>query len=451
VKSAEPDDGRPPAGYAPPRQRDPVAIQKTRRLAHGATIDAQRERTIGWRAGVLGRWLLSAARRENGAILPDDFTLLQITPRLGFGGVEQLTVDLASAVAAAGRRSLVASRGGPLEAALLAGGAEFFRLPVHAKDPITVARNAARLVGLIRREGVSLVHVHSRAPAFSALWAARSLGVPVVATYHGIYPARSALKRRYNAVMTRGDRVIANSTFTRDRVIAEHFLPEGQVAVVPEGIDTQVFDPAAVGADRMSALRAAWGLANGGKSRRVILIAARLTSLKGQQIVIEALGSMKGREDAVLILAGGAGSIRSVRAIEAAAAVAGLADQVRFVGPCDDMPAAYALADLVAAPSTIAESFGRTVVEAGAMERPVLASALGGPMESVVEGVTGWLVPPGDVDAWTLAVRTALDQPAEVLASMGIAARERVKRHYSLVAMREATFAVYAQVLEART
>jgi len=382
--------------------------------------------------------------------LPENFTLLQITPRLDAGGVEQVTADMAAAVVRAGGRSLVASWGGRLEDALASDGARLVRLPVHAKDPLTLATNAARLTGLIRRERVSLVHVRSRAPAFSALAAAHAAGVPLVATYHGIYGAKSGLKRWYNAIMTRGDLVIANSWFTRDHIIAQHHLPSAKVVIIPEGIDTERFDPAAVAPRRVAAVRAAWGL--GRQDRRtVILLAARWTWWKGHRLLVEALGRVRGREDLVLILAGpGAEGSDEVRAVEAAAAVAGMSDTVRIVGACDDMPAAWLAADLVAAPSTEPESFGRGVVEAGAMGRPVLASRLGAPAETIVHGVTGWLAAPGDVDAWAGAIQTALAAGPGARLAMGEAARARVRDMYSLTAMCEATFAVYRRVLEGR-
>ena len=166
-------------------------------------------------------------------LLPPSFTLLQVTPRLDGGGVERATLDMAVAVARAGGRSLVASSGGTLEGELAAAGGELVRMPVHRRDPASMLMNAGRIAAVIRRERVSLVHVRSRAPAFSAIQAARTSDVPVVATYHGIYSARSAAKRWYNGVMTRGDLVIANSDFTRAHVLGEHAVRPDRVIVVP--------------------------------------------------------------------------------------------------------------------------------------------------------------------------------------------------------------------------
>lgn len=363
--------------------------------------------------------------------------------------MERVTIDTARAVIAAGGRSLVASAGGRLERELAVAGGELARLPMHTRNPVVMVDNAMRLAQLIRDEGISLVHVRSRAPAFSAIRAARSVGIPVVATYHGIYQARLPLKRWYNAVMTRSDLTIANSIFTRDHIITEHGLKSDQIAVAPEGIDTEVFDPSGVSPERMAVVRAAWGL-DASHQGPFLLLAARLTGWKGQEMMIEAMSRLTATPDAVLILAGKAEKAGEVAALRAEARRAGVGGRVRIVGAVDDMPAAYALADLVVAPSILPESFGRGVAEAGAMARPVIASPLGGPAETIVHDRTGWLVPAGDVGAWARAIDAALALGPDARVRIGRAARDRVTEHYSLRAMAAATFAVYRRVLTAR-
>ena len=371
---------------------------------------------------------------------------MQVTPTLNAGGVETVTLEIARAAAKAGARSLVASRGGRLEGELVEAGGELIRLPVDSRNPVTIAVNARHLEAIIRRERVDLVHVRSRAPAFSAIAAARRAGVPAVTSYHGIYGARSPLKRWYNGVMTRGDLTIANSEFTRDHVLAEHGVDPGKVVVVPEGIDAARFDPATVSDERIEALRTAWGL-DVDDLRRVILLPARLTGWKGQRVMIEALGRMSD-QDVVLVLTGHAANPAYLKELTRIAAHFGVAERVRFAGAVGDMPAAYALADLVVAPSTKAESFGRSVVEAAAMKIPVIASPLGGPAETIIAGETGWFAAPGDIDAWARAADLALSKPLDVLDIMGETARARVQSLYSLEAMAAATFAVYRRLIE---
>src|SRR5579864_1889888 len=169
--------------------------------------------------------------------LPPDFTLLQVIPELDTGGAEQTTLDVARAVVRAGGRAIVASRGGRMAAELESRGGELVPLPVHSKNPLTILANRARLSALIRRERVSLVHVRSRAPAFSAFAAARAAGVPCLATYHGLYSSGNPLKRWYNSVMTRGALTIANSDFTARHIVAEHGLDAADVVAIPRGVD----------------------------------------------------------------------------------------------------------------------------------------------------------------------------------------------------------------------
>ena len=383
--------------------------------------------------------------------LPPDFTLLQVVPELETGGAEQSTLDVAHAVVRAGGKALVATRGGRMTARLEADGGRLAQMPVQSKNPLVMLGNAARLADLIRKEKVSLVHARSRAPAFSALWAAQATKTPFVATYHGVYLAKSNLKRWYNAVMTRGDLVIANSDFTRDHVLAEHRIDPSRIVSIPRGIDLDRFNPGWVTPTRVDALRAAWGVSPA-ERRVILLLAGRLTRIKGHLTVIEAAARLKaqGRDFLILFAGDDQGRTDYRQELERRIAEAGLGDQVQLVGHCDDMPAAYLLAHIAMLPSTIPESFGRTAVEPQIMGRPVLASDLGGMTETVVHGETGWRVAPGDPEAWAGAINRALEAGPGRLAAMGQAAANRARRLYSVDAMCEATLKAYEQVLEAR-
>ncbi|HLK24066.1 MAG TPA: glycosyltransferase, partial [Caulobacteraceae bacterium] len=310
------------------------------------------------------------------AALPANFTLLQVIPDLGAGGAEQTTLDVARAVVAAGGRAIVASRGGRMTAELRARGGELRVLPVHTKNPITMLANRGRLAALIRTEGVSLVHVRSRAPAFAAFAAASDAGVPAIATYHGLYSSGNALKRWYNSVMTRGPITIANSGFTAKHIIAEHALDPARVVAIPRGVDLARFDPAAVAPERTAALEAVWALPPRGEALR-FLLAGRLTRWKGQMLAIEAAARLvaERRLDFRIVMVGddqGRSGYRQALAREIRARR--LADRIVLAGHCDDMPAAYLAADVALAPSLEPEAFGRTAVEPQAMARPVIAS-----------------------------------------------------------------------------
>jgi glycosyltransferase involved in cell wall biosynthesis len=336
-----------------------------------------------------------------------------------------------------------------METDLLESGSELERMTVHSKNPFVILANALRLARLIRRRKVSLLHVRSRAPAFSAALAARMTGAPLVATYHGVYSARSALKRWYNGVMTRGEAIIANSDFTKAHVVAQHQVDPAKVVAIPRGVDIGRFDPAAISAERKAALARAWGL-DLADTRLRILLAGRLTRWKGQVLAIDALAELKARglSDFVLILAGDNQGRASYQAeLEAAVRTHGLLDHVRLVGHCADMPAAYALADLAIAPSQSPEAFGRTAVEPQVMGVPVIAADHGATCETVVPGETGWRVPPTDASAWADALQAAIAMGAEGRRRMGQAAARRARALYSVEAMCEATLEVYARVV----
>jgi glycosyltransferase involved in cell wall biosynthesis len=369
--------------------------------------------------------------------------ILQVLPALRSGGVERGTLEIAEAQIAAGFRAIVASAGGEMVPALEALGAKHITLPLTAKSPWAMWRNAAALAALARAEGVALIHARSRAPAWSALIAARRLGLPFVTTYHGAYNEGFPGKRLYNSVMARGDRVIAISHFIADLIRARHGVAESRLRVIPRGVDPRRFDPALVSPARLAALRAAWGVAEG---QPIIMLPARVTRWKGQMVLVEAMAQLPG--DALALLVGDAAERPAFQAeLQARIAGLGLQDRVRLVGHATDMPAALMLADVVVHASTDAEAFGRTVIEAQAMARPVIASDLGAPRETVAEGITGWRTPPGDAAALAAALSRALAMTDSERAALGARARAAVLSGYTTAAMQAATMATYRELL----
>ncbi|MCO6416914.1 glycosyltransferase family 4 protein [Siccirubricoccus sp. KC 17139] len=366
-------------------------------------------------------------------------TVLQVLPALVSGGVERGTLEIAEAIIAAGGRALVASAGGPMVAGLEALGARHVTLPLATKNPARILANARALARLARAEGVRILHARSRAPAWSALLAARRAGAGFVTTYHGTYNEGFPGKRLYNSVMARGDRVIAISEFIAAHIRARHGVPAARLRVIPRGVDPRAFSPASVPAERLAALRAAWGVPEG---RQVVMLPGRLTRWKGQGVLLEAMARLPGDALALLV---GEGGYRAE--LEARIAARGLGNRAKLAGQTEDMPAALLLADVVVHASTDAEAFGRTVIEAQAMERPVIAADLGAPRETVVEGETGWRVPPGDPAALAAKLAEVLALPAEARAAIGARARAAVLARYTTAAMQQATLAVYRELL----
>ncbi|WP_309139619.1 glycosyltransferase family 4 protein [Siccirubricoccus sp. G192] len=318
-------------------------------------------------------------------------TILQVLPALVSGGVERGTLEIAEALLAAGCRALVASAGGPLVGPLERLGARHVTLPLGTKSPAGIWRNAAALTALARAEGVAIIHARSRAPAWSALLAARRAGAHFVTTYHGTYNEGFPGKRLYNSIMARGERVIAISEFIAAHIQARHGTDPARIRVIPRGVDPARFDPAAVTPARVAALRQAWNVPEG---RPAVMLPGRLTRWKGQAVLLDAMPLLP-PEVMVLLVGAGAGNGGFRDELASRVANAGLGERVRLCGHAEDMPAALLLADVVVHASTDPEAFGRTVIEAQAMARPVIAADLGAPRETVLEGETGWRVPPG--------------------------------------------------------
>ena len=376
-------------------------------------------------------------------------SVLQVTPELNAGGVERTTIEMAEAISRAGGLALVASAGGRLEPDLEAAGGRLIKLPAQTKNPLTALANAWRLMRIAKKHKVQIVHARSRAPAWSALIAARLAGARFVTTFHGIYNARSPLKRFYNSVMARGDIVIANSEYTRTHILEYYDAEREQVVVIPRGVDLDVFDPARVSAEQRAAQRAGWGVATD-DARCVVIAPARLTRWKGQLVLIDAIAIIEKRRPGALkvIIAGDAqGRAGYVEEVNLAIEKAQLRDVVAVVGHLRHMNVAFAASDIAVFPVTEPEAFGRGAVEAQAMGVPVIATNLGGYTETVIEGETGFLVPPGAAQALAGAIERMLDLGPDQRAAMGRKGAERVRKLYSKQALQTATMAVYQRVV----
>ncbi|WP_417715169.1 glycosyltransferase family 4 protein [Rhodocista pekingensis] len=373
--------------------------------------------------------------------------VLQVIPTLVTGGAERGCIDMAAAIQRAGGRALVVSAGGPMARELERYGARHITLPVDSKNPVTIYRNAARLAALIRAEGVDIVHARSRAPAWSALWAARRCGVPFVTTFHAPYNFKGRLKQRYNSVMARGDRVIAVSGFVAGHVADCYGVGPDRLRLIHRGVDVATLVPAKVTQARMAVLARDWRLPD---DHRVVLLPGRLTRWKGQLVLIEAMAKL-GRSDVRAVLVGGdQGRTDYRQELEARIRALGLDSQVTIAGHCADMAAAYMLSDVVVSASVEPEAFGRVIVEAQAMGRPVIVSDLGAVKETLVNGQTGLVVPPGDAEALAGAIASVLDLTPLERRAVGLEAMRYVRERFTRDGMCLATLAVYAELLAER-
>lgn len=366
-------------------------------------------------------------------------TILQVLPSLVSGGVETGTLDLAQALVKQGYRSLVVSSGGPMVKALEQQGSKHIEFPVHSKNPILMWWNSRKLAKLIKTQKVDLIHARSRAPAWSALWASKQSNIPFVTTFHGVYGHHNALKRWYNSAMLRSQHVIAVSKFVQQHIEEVYPTFNTKTKLIFRGIDLDRFEleEAQLAAKQ---LKTAWSVPEG---KNIIMLPGRLTRIKGHQVLIEALAKLPHRNFYCLFVGDEPGKDAYKQELEALIAEKGLQAHVKLTGNFDNMPAAYALADLVISASVKPESFGRTACEAQVMQRMVVATNHGGSQETISPPYKSLMCKPRDSSSMAAAIERALAYSKDERTRQGIEAAAFVKENFSLSQMCRDTIALY--------
>ncbi len=368
--------------------------------------------------------------------------VLQILPDLNAGGVEQVVVELTEGLVAAGHSVHVLSSGGRLaDAVTQLGGVNHFA-HVGSKNILSVPWRIAAIRRCIIENEIDLIHVHSRAPAWPSMFAARAENVTFVTTYHGVYNSSNRLKTLYNSVMARGDHVIANSHYTRDHILKTHGTDPAKVTTIVNGVDMARFDPAAIKPDDIKAMRESWGLADG---KTALLLPGRITRWKGQLVAVEALAQLP--DNYALILMGDSqGRNHFVDEIKTRATEIDVNDRVKLTGHISNVPLALAASDIVISASTDPEAFGKVSIEAQAMGKPVIATAHGGSLETVLDGQTGLLTAPGDASALAKAILKVENG----LPSVGAKGRSRIAQDFSKTSFQSQVISVYEVLLAER-
>jgi len=373
--------------------------------------------------------------------------IVQIVPQMNRGGVERGTVEIAEAISARGWKAVVICNGGRMENQLRRAGAEVYTLPVDTKNPLKWPAVRRRLKTVLLSVGADIVHVRSRAPAWIALPLTRAMGIHSISTIHSKFVPQNFVKRIYNQKMLSADGIIAISDYVKS-VITRHYseaVSEEAIQVIHRGVDLGVFDPAKVSQHRIVRLSETLNLPDDGP---VLMLPARATEWKGHKALIEAVASLEAKDVTLLLLGAGDGHSRFIERLRALAIKTGLDGRLRIASGTDDMPAALMLADVVAMPSTIPEPFGRVALEAQAMGRPVVAFKHGGAIESILEGETGWLAEPNNVEDLARCLHLALKLGPRQRTIWAKRARAHVESAFSTRQMCEKTLEIYADFLQ---
>ncbi len=372
-----------------------------------------------------------------------NLNVLQVTAALHEGGVERGTVEMSRFLVAQNCGSFVASAGGQMVPELLKDGGVHFQLPLKNRNPVSIIYSALRLVTVIQRNNIKLVHARSRAPAWAAFLAAKWTNTPFVTTFHGTHKIQNNLKKFYNSSMVRGERVIAISQFIKDHVVKHYGVDPQKVGIAHRGVDSRKFDPSALSQAEIDAMKKAWHV----EDKLVITLPGRLTRWKGQVPFIKALEELKGDPSWHALIVGGAGKKTAYKKeLENLIEQLGLKTRVTLTGGQANIPPFYAMSDVIVSASSEPEAFGRVAIEAGAMKKPVIATAHGGSLETVQHEQTGLLVPVDDVETMAKMLRGFLKGDYNK-GQMGEKAYAWVQNTFTVEKMCQAEWEAYHKIL----
>ena len=371
--------------------------------------------------------------------------VLQVLPELNQGGVELGTIEIASELQKRGIENYVASQGGRMEFQLERLKVQHFTLPLKTKNIFKMYLNALRLSKIIKEHGVTIVHARSRAPAWSAYWAAKRSGVHFVTTFHGTYGLGPwGIKKIYNRVMTFGERVIAISDHIKAHIINNYGTNEDKIRRISRCVNMENFDVENTSAERMIKLIEENHIP---EDKPIITLIGRLTNWKGQKLLIDALSKIKDEDFHCLLIGDDQGRVKYTEELHQKIDSYGMNDRFTFIRHVADVPAAMMISEVVLSTSIEPEAFGRIAIEGQAMGRIVVASDIGGSKETVIDGVTGKLFKSGDADDLAAALRWALHLSTAEREKIGAAAIKNVKEHFTKQIMCDKTIKVYEEVI----
>ena len=377
--------------------------------------------------------------------------VLQVIPKLGYGGAETGCYDIAHYLPEKNCGSFIVTSGGPLTKFIDKKKVKLIKLPVHSKNPLIILFNSIILIFLIVFFKISVVHARSRAPAWSCLLATKITNCKYVTTFHGTYNFKSDIKKFYNSIMLRSDLTIAGSNFIFKHIqdnYSKYLNLKNRLLVIFRGINVDYFDPTTKLESEEDQLIKSWGIIK--KEKKIILLPGRLTSWKGQELFIEAINKINielGYQAFYgIILGSDQGRDQYKKKLLKLCENYNLTDQIKFIKHCDDMALAYKVSDIVISSSIEPEAFGRVAVEAQSMEKIVIASNIGGSNETVIDEKTGFLFNSGDVNSLSQKIMKILNTDETTLKSIGIEGRKNVINKFNVEKMCFSTYSEYKKL-----
>ena len=383
--------------------------------------------------------------------MTSNLKVLQVIPKLGYGGAETGCYDIAHYLPENNCVSFIVTSGGELLKFVDKKKVKIIRLPVHSKNPLLMFTNFIALVGIILFNNISIVHARSRAPAWSCWLATKITGRKFVTTFHGTYNFNNSIKKFYNSVMVRSNLIVAGSNFIFSH-IKENYLKylddKNKLLVIFRGINVDYFDPTTKVYSDEKKLLTKWEIV---KDKKIVLLPGRLTSWKGQEVFIEAINLVNielGYEAFYAVILGSdQGRDLYKKKLIRLSEQYRMTKQMRFINHCSDMALAYKISDIVVSASIEPEAFGRVAVEAQSMEKPIIASNIGGSNETVIDKKTGFLFESGNAKSLSEKILKLVTMDDSSLRSIGIEGRKNIIQKFNVEKMCFSTYSEYKRIL----
>ena len=383
--------------------------------------------------------------------MSSNLKVLQVIPKLGYGGAETGCYDIAHYLPENNCKSFIVTSGGELTKFVDKEKVKLIKLPVHSKNPLLIFLNSIILIGIILFFDITIVHARSRAPAWSCLLATKLTRRKFVTTFHGTYNFSGKLKKFYNSVMVRSDLIIAGSNFIFSHIkenYSEYLKIKKKFMVIFRGINVDYFDSSTKLETDEKKLLNKWEI---NKEKKIILVPGRLTSWKGQELLIEALNLVKvelGYEAFhVVILGSDQGRNLYKKKLIRLTEQYRLTNQIKFIDHCNDMALAYKVSDIVISASIEPEAFGRVAVEAQSMEKPIIASDIGGSNETIIDEKTGFLFESNNAKSLSKKILKVLSMDEVSLQSIGKEGRKNIIQKFNVEKMCFSTYSEYKKLI----